>query len=497
MRRPQYPLNAAFRNPTVIGALTVLITILAVFLAYNANNGLPFVKTYRLTAEVPNADGLVQGNEVRIGGVRVGIVEDIEPIAKEDGTHGRRAVAEARHGASTRCRSTRRVIIRSRSALGLQYVELVRGESDEGYAAGATIPVSQARPEPVEVDELLSTFDEPTRMAIQQNLLEFGNALAGRGPALNEAIGALRAAAAAARARDAHPRRARHRHRPVLRRARAVGRRRSRRSPRPRRRCSSSSNTTLQAFADVARPYLQDTISQTPGDPARRRPRRCRRSARSWSTRAACSRDLEPGSAALARLRRRRSRSALRAGIPVLRDSPDPQRRSSRPTRGLAARLQRRPGRPHRASAGSTDLSDALRPPLRFIGPAQSRLQLRDAAVPQPRPARAARATASATGSAATRSNTPLGPNNEGGPLERAGQRRRRRRPRATSCTPTPTRTRPRRVRRSSARPATRPTSTGQVSIGNVARQPGDLHRGPDPLQNPDLPRPSDEEETG
>ena len=72
MRRGQTPLNAAFRNPTVIGALAVLITVLAVFLAYNANNGLPFVQTYRLTAQVPNAAALVPGNEVRIGGVRVG-----------------------------------------------------------------------------------------------------------------------------------------------------------------------------------------------------------------------------------------------------------------------------------------------------------------------------------------------------------------------------------------------------------------------------------------
>ena len=57
----------------------MLVVILAVFLAYNANNGLPFVPTYRISAQVPNADTLVPGNEVRIGGVRVGVVETIEP----------------------------------------------------------------------------------------------------------------------------------------------------------------------------------------------------------------------------------------------------------------------------------------------------------------------------------------------------------------------------------------------------------------------------------
>jgi ABC-type transporter Mla subunit MlaD len=86
VRRGQTPLNAAFRNPTVIGALAVLITVLAVFLAYNANNGLPFVQSYRLTAQVPDAAALVPGNEVRIGGVRVGVVESIEPVTEDDGT---------------------------------------------------------------------------------------------------------------------------------------------------------------------------------------------------------------------------------------------------------------------------------------------------------------------------------------------------------------------------------------------------------------------------
>jgi hypothetical protein len=38
-RRDRSPLG----SPILIGALTVLAVIVAVFLAYNANNGLPFV----------------------------------------------------------------------------------------------------------------------------------------------------------------------------------------------------------------------------------------------------------------------------------------------------------------------------------------------------------------------------------------------------------------------------------------------------------------------
>ena len=61
-------------NPVLIGAATVLVVLVAVFLAYNANQGLPFVPTYSLKAETPSAANLVRGNEVRIGGTRVGTV---------------------------------------------------------------------------------------------------------------------------------------------------------------------------------------------------------------------------------------------------------------------------------------------------------------------------------------------------------------------------------------------------------------------------------------
>ena len=73
-------------NPVLIGAATTLVVIVAVFLAYNANNGLPFVPTYQLNAQVPNAGNLVRGNDVRMGGARVGVVDSITPVLHKDGT---------------------------------------------------------------------------------------------------------------------------------------------------------------------------------------------------------------------------------------------------------------------------------------------------------------------------------------------------------------------------------------------------------------------------
>jgi phospholipid/cholesterol/gamma-HCH transport system substrate-binding protein len=192
MRRRSTGLASFASNPTMVGALTVLIVIVAVFLAYNANNGLPFVPTYRISAHVPNANSLVEGNDVRIGGVRVGVVETIEPEPTQDPETG-----EEIYGAKLNLKLDRTVeplpadstlIIRSRSALGLKFLEITPGRSDEGLPEGGELPIAQARPEPVEMDEFFSMFKPSTRRYIQQNLVEFGGAVAGRGSSLNAAI---------------------------------------------------------------------------------------------------------------------------------------------------------------------------------------------------------------------------------------------------------------------------------------------------------------------
>jgi len=174
-------------NPVLIGAATTLVVIVAVFLAYNANNGLPFVPTYQLSVRVPNAANLVKGNEVRIGGARVGLVNEITPVRLPNGRY------EAELGLKLQSSvkplpvdST--VLIRPRSALGLKYVEITKGTSPRGWPDGSTLPLGRARPRPVEIDEVLNTFDARTRRASQENLLEFGNALAGRGADLNTFI---------------------------------------------------------------------------------------------------------------------------------------------------------------------------------------------------------------------------------------------------------------------------------------------------------------------
>ncbi len=178
-------------NPVLIGAATVLVVLVAVFLAYNANKGLPFVPTYQLRAEVPSAANLVVGNDVQIGGSRVGFVNGISGERQDDGTTIAILDLTLERDAGPLPQDST-LIVRPRSALGLKYVEITRGTDSEGFDEGATIPIAQATPTPVEFDEVLGMFDEETRDAIGANTTGFGDAFAGRGESINTAIGSFR-----------------------------------------------------------------------------------------------------------------------------------------------------------------------------------------------------------------------------------------------------------------------------------------------------------------
>jgi ABC-type transporter Mla subunit MlaD len=185
-RRPSASIVA---NPILVGAVTVLVIVVAVFLAYQANEGLPFVPTRELTVDLPNAQDLVRQNEVREGGERIGLVTKLEPVRLRDGKIGARLHLKLD-------RSTPAVpvdstwAVRPRSALSLKYLELVRGRSHKTVPENGHMGVTQAR-NPVELDQLLDTFDARTRHGASRFLEGSSESLYARGRDLNEAFGTL------------------------------------------------------------------------------------------------------------------------------------------------------------------------------------------------------------------------------------------------------------------------------------------------------------------
>jgi ABC-type transporter Mla subunit MlaD len=191
--------GALAASPTMVGAITTLVIIVAVFLAYNANSGLPFVPVYRVGVEMCDAARLSPNNEVRIGGNRVGVVESIETVELNEAsgcrtTAGDSSSAAAKlnlklDAAADPLPEDSVVRVRYRSSFGLKYLEIVRGEG-EGLPEGGSIALANAE-EQTEFDDIANTFDTDTREAARQNLEGFGTGFAARGASLNQAIESL------------------------------------------------------------------------------------------------------------------------------------------------------------------------------------------------------------------------------------------------------------------------------------------------------------------
>jgi virulence factor Mce-like protein len=354
-------------SPVLVGAITTLIVILAVFLAYNANNGLPFVPTYRISVQVPNANTLVKGNDVRIGGVRVGLVEKIVPVQDPEtgAVHAKVDLKLDKNAQPVPKDST--VVVRSRSALGLKYLEIDKGTSSEGWPEGSTLPLTVAHPKPVEIDQFFNMFDAPTRKAAQDNLVAFGDALAGRGPDLNVALGELRPLVTRLEpvARNlASPKTG------VGRFFRALADSAAEVAPvaETQARQWVSLESTFGAFARVARPFIQETISETPPtlDTLTRTAPRIRTFLGHSATLFA---DLRPGVRALSD-NSPTIAAALETGANVLPGSPRLNAQLAPTAKALEAFAQN-PG----VKGGvkrSTQFFDLLTPTLQFVTPAQS-----------------------------------------------------------------------------------------------------------------------------
>ena len=157
--------RGALGNPILIGALTVLVTIVAVMLAYNANNGLPFVPKY---------DAARAGPPTRASSRTA---PRCTWAARWSGSSTRSRPRPAPAASRSRCwtsSSTRSVQplpvdstfdVRLKGAIGLKYLAVTRGTSSQTWPNGATVPLTQSSAE-VDLDQVLSMFDPPTRVGV-------------------------------------------------------------------------------------------------------------------------------------------------------------------------------------------------------------------------------------------------------------------------------------------------------------------------------------------
>ncbi len=168
------------------GVLAVVVIVVATYFGFSKAN--PFANPFELRAVVRDAQNLKSGAPVRIAGVDVGKVTEVE--AAEDGQAAARVTMELRDDALP-IHQDATLDIRSRILLeGNFFVDLRPGSpSTEHYDSGDTIPVTRTTAS-VTLPDILSVLRSDVRTDLQTLLREYGTEGLSKGgaEALNDAI---------------------------------------------------------------------------------------------------------------------------------------------------------------------------------------------------------------------------------------------------------------------------------------------------------------------
>src|SRR5690348_6741840 len=136
-----------------------------VLLFGQAGGRIPLGHPYRATVTVPTAVQLVPNSDVRAAGVKVGTVTSVEPDAAG---HARVGVI-LDHGFAPLYRDAR-VLVRTKTVLGENYLSIDPGTPAAGAVrSGGSLPLARAE-DAVLLDQILSTFDAPTRRRLRADL---------------------------------------------------------------------------------------------------------------------------------------------------------------------------------------------------------------------------------------------------------------------------------------------------------------------------------------
>jgi virulence factor Mce-like protein len=170
----------------VVFALSCFGLLLFLWLAFGGAVPLK-PEGYRVKVSFAEATQLSTEADVRISGVPVGKVKALEP----DKSTGRTVATIELESRYAPMPSDARAILRQKTLLGETYVELTPGSSSaQTVPEGGSLGASQVS-DTVQLDEILRTFDEPTRAAFQTWMQDQAEGIGGYGRDINDALGNL------------------------------------------------------------------------------------------------------------------------------------------------------------------------------------------------------------------------------------------------------------------------------------------------------------------
>ena len=171
------------------GLLAIVLIVVAAYFGFT--KGSVFSSPFELKAVFSNAQNIGKNSPVRIAGVDVGKVSDVEPAS---GDSQASVVTMEIKDSALPIHKDARAGIRARIFLeGNFFVDIKPGTPDSpDVSDGATLPVTQTSA-PVQLDQVLGTLKTDTRTDLQHLLQGYGEALGGgRRPAAESLNRSLR-----------------------------------------------------------------------------------------------------------------------------------------------------------------------------------------------------------------------------------------------------------------------------------------------------------------
>lgn len=134
---------------TVMGAVVLAVAGGFLYFAYD-NSNVKKIDGYALSADFTNVAGIGVGSDVRIGGIKVGVVEGLklDPQSYQ-------AVATLRVGEDVKLPKDSSAAIQSAGLLGDKFITLEPGGDEENMKDGDTITMTQSS---VSIEEMIGKF---------------------------------------------------------------------------------------------------------------------------------------------------------------------------------------------------------------------------------------------------------------------------------------------------------------------------------------------------
>lgn len=134
---------------TLIGAVVLVVAVIFLAFAYRSSN-VGTVDGYSITAKFDNASGVALGSDVRIGGIKIGVVSD---LGLDKDTYQALVTMQIRK--TTQLPKDSSASIVGDGLLGGKYVQLTPGGDDAMLKAGDVISYTQSA---VNLEEMIGKF---------------------------------------------------------------------------------------------------------------------------------------------------------------------------------------------------------------------------------------------------------------------------------------------------------------------------------------------------